>query len=38
MKKTIKNLGLNIYSKTLSNGMEVYLIPDKNSHNIYAAY
>ena len=38
MKKTIKNLCLNIYSKTISNGMEVYLIPDKNSHNIYATY
>lgn len=37
-KKTIKGLNLDVYSEKLKNGLEIYIIPDKNVNNTYATY
>ncbi len=36
--KKIKNLDLSVYQKTLSNGLEVYIIPNDKVKNTYATY
>ena len=37
-KKTIKGLDLDVYSKKLDNGLEVYIIPNHDVNNTYATY
>ncbi|MCM1370925.1 MAG: insulinase family protein [Clostridium sp.] len=37
-KKEIENLDLTVYSKKLSNGLEVYIIPKENVKTVYATF
>lgn len=38
MKKEIKNLDLTVHSKTLKNGLQIYVIPLNNVNNTYVTY
>ena len=38
MKKIFKDLNLNLYSKTLDNGLNIYIVPMKNKHDIYVTF
>lgn len=38
MKQTFSKLGLDLYSKVLSNGLTIYVVPMKNKHDIYATF
>ena len=38
MKKEIKNLDLTVHSKTLKNGLKIYVVPLENVNNTYVTY
>ena len=38
MKKTINNLDIDVHSKTLDNGLRIFIVPMKNLNNIYATF
>ena len=38
MKKVIEGLDLEVYSKKLDNGLEIYIVPDNNVNNTYVTY